>query len=123
MLPGGRWRLIIVVLVAFSGLLLFSFGGLVLSNYNLNRQAESLREEIENLKAQNEELQNEVKYWESDEGLERLAREQLGWVKPGDTGVVILPSEIQGQDHANPAAPVRQEAPNWQLWWDMFFGG
>ncbi len=121
-LLAGKQRLIAAVMVAFSGLLLFSFGGLVLNAYHLNRQADGLRQEIKALQADNEKLQKEATYLQSDEGLEKLAREQLGWTKPGETGVVAVPSKNQDHPNTSPPPPPRRETPNWQRWWNLFFG-
>jgi cell division protein FtsB len=118
----ARWRLAIAVLVAFSGLIVFSFSGLVLSGYRLNQQAEALRQEIRELKVEDEQLQKDATYLESDEGLETLAREQLGWVKPGEVAVITIPSKTEERETAGPVEPRMRERPYWQRWWDMFFG-
>lgn len=119
----GKRRLIVFILIAVVGLILFSFSSLALSGFRLNQQAEVLRREIGALKAENEVLQKEVRYLESDEGLEKLAREQLGWLKPGETGVVTVPSKTIEKSKTTPLDPRRRESPNWRHWWDLFFGG
>ncbi|MBI2952958.1 MAG: septum formation initiator family protein [Chloroflexi bacterium] len=119
----GKRRLIVAVLVAVLGLLLFSFSSLALSGYRLNQQAESLQQEIQALKAKNEELQKQSRYLESDEGIEKMAREQLGWVKPGETGIVTVPSKAQVTGTSTSPPSQSRVVPNWQRWWDLFFGG
>lgn len=119
----GKWRLIAVILVAFSGFILFSFSGLVLSGYGLNQRAGELRQEIAALKAENERLQAQAKYLEGDAGLEKLAREQLGWTKSGEVAVITIPSNVPEEMNLTPRETEEREVPNWKRWWDMFFGG
>ncbi len=117
----GRWRLVIALAVL--GYVAAAFGGVVVSGYRLNQQADSLRREMAELKAQNERLQKQVQYLESDAALEMLAREQLGWVRPSETGIVTVPPKktVPAVAAGNPpSAP--SEKPKWQRWWEFLFG-
>ena len=60
----------------------------------------------------------------SDDEIERIAREQLGMVRPGEVAFAVLPD---GKKRAAAAAPTAQRAPvagasareSWhQRWWD-----
>jgi cell division protein FtsB len=68
---------------------MLSFAQLVLTAYRLQVQAQALRERLATLQAEHQHLQAELRYWQSDEALEKLARERLGWVKPGETLVLV----------------------------------
>jgi cell division protein FtsL len=118
----SRWRLVIAAVVVVAGFIMFSFSGLVVNGYRLNRQAEALRQNIQELKTENDQLQQEATNLESDQGLEKLAREELGWVKPGDVAIITIPTNSEEQ--VSQSAPKAQapEIPHWQRWWDMFFG-
>jgi cell division protein FtsB len=108
--------------VALGGLILFSFSGLVLSGYGLNQQVGQLRQDIAALKDQNERLQAEARYLETDAGLETLAREQFGWTKQGEVAVITIPTHAPEPQ----TAPIREtggvDTPNWRRWWEVFFG-
>ncbi len=118
----GKWRLAIAGLVAFIGLVAFSFSGLVLNGYRLNQQAEALRQEIQELKVQNEQLQKEATFLESAEGLEKMAREELGLVKPGEVAIITIPSKTEEKTDQSLSESRKRGVPNWQRWWDIFFG-
>ncbi len=120
----GKGRLILVGTLAVLGFFVFSFGGLVLNGYRLNQQADALRRDIKALEVENEKLQGEAAYLEGDQGLEKMAREQLGWVRPGETGVVTIPSvKDDGERSVPTTASKGSEMPNWRRWWDLFFKG
>lgn len=52
--------------------------------------------EIDAVEQHNEALREELMYLQSDEYIEKVAREQLGLVKPGETAVRVAPSQ-QGE--------------------------
>lgn len=75
-----RWLFLIVFL--------YLFGGLVQQEvrlFTLRRQAESYRREIEALQQESKELQERIQLLNSDSYIEKMARERLGLVKPGET--------------------------------------
>lgn len=74
---------------------LFIIQGLSRSLIELNIQknrAKKVEEELLNLEKQKEELQKQLQYYQSDEYVEKIAREKLMLGKVGET-VYILPKE------------------------------
>jgi cell division protein FtsB len=116
-------RLIALGLVALSLWLLASFVGQVITSAQMERRKEDLRAEIAQLEAGNAILKDRVAYAESPVYAERIAREQLGDAREGDT--VILPTFPE--QTAVPAAPspvplsIAPPAPNWHGWLRAFF--
>ncbi len=53
-------------------------------------QVAAARGELAELEAQNERLQADVEALHTDSEIERLAREKLGYVRPGETAYVVL---------------------------------
>jgi cell division protein FtsL len=74
-----------------------------------DNQRSQLQHDIADMKARYERLQSLEQYLQSDEYVEKAAREQLGLVMPGETGIVILPTQPS-------PAPVDGSAPG--NWWD-----
>lgn len=69
------------------------------------------------LEAENRELTKTLAETEKPAFVEKVAREKLGLVKPGETVVLV---EKSGQ----PAAISSQQevsVPNWKRWWRLFF--
>jgi len=56
--------------------------------YSINKQIQQLKQEEQSVQDKNQELKDEVKMSKSDSYIEKLARERLGLVKPGETPVI-----------------------------------
>lgn len=73
------------------------------------RQVSSAQERLATLEAENEVLQGDVTALNTDEEIEKLAREKLGYVQPGETAYVVLdppgPSDTTPAETPEPAAP------------------
>jgi len=54
------------------------------------RQVNSARAQLETLESENERLAADVAALQTDEEVEKLAREKLGYVRPGETAYVVL---------------------------------
>ena len=55
-----------------------------------NRSVESARAELEQLESENEDLQSDIDALQTDVEIEKLAREKLGYVRPGEEAYVVL---------------------------------
>ncbi len=115
-------RLVTIVGIVAGLLLTLSFGQLLLARYEVGQRAEALREDIGVLREQNSMLERELRYWQSDEGIERRAREQLGWARPGDTLVVVPATPVGSATDAGPRAGPRSRPPNWRRWVTLITG-
>jgi cell division protein FtsB len=125
---GGRGLLSIglgAIMLALIGLLIANFIGQVLQSARLEASRADLQVEVDQLAAAQQRLEAGVAYAESDVNVERIAREQLGYARDGDT--VILPQVAAPTpaptSAASPPAPTAALAPaaNWRGWWDAFF--
>src|SRR3990172_4383359 len=74
-----RWVVPLVVLSVLA-LLLNAFGSSYLTTYRLRREAARLDGEV----------REEIRRLHTPEYIERLAREQLGLVKPGEIPVILI---------------------------------
>lgn len=96
--------------------LLFTAVGDVLRSQRLNRSEDNVREEIVELQRQHKELEELRDYVRTDEYIERVARQVLGLVKPGETLVVVSSS-------ATPQ-PTPEDESRFQdrPWWEAIYG-
>jgi len=82
------------------------------------RQVATAEERLAALEAENEELEADVAALNTDAEIEKLAREKLGYVRPGETGFVVL--DPPGGDQIAPAESegVIDEDKTWvdRLW-------
>jgi cell division protein DivIC len=122
----GILFLFVVPLLVYSA---YSIGDRWYQNYILTRQEEAIRDEVMALRDENLRLQHELAVARSDAGIEKVAREQLGLVKPGDTAIQLVGPQgaAAAQAPARPAAPQQQmapapERPGWLRFLDGLFG-
>jgi cell division protein DivIC len=83
--------------------------------YAMGRQVESMRREVGDLRQQNLELQARITRYRSDSYVERIAREELNLVRPGDVPVIIIAPTPQPA--AAPARPPATPAPAVPVQW------
>ena len=76
------WMVICLALVLWVG---FHFAKNASVNYKLKQDIISLQKEIAALEMRSRQLEEEIANWQSPEYVERVAREELGLVKPGET--------------------------------------
>lgn len=110
LLSPGRVLLMGTLLVA--GYLFFSAGSNVLHSYRLASDETRLRQEVDALMHERDQLEQIRDYLRTDEYVEFMARRVFGLVKPGENLVVV---------DAPPPADARSEDPD-QTWWQRLFG-
>jgi cell division protein FtsL len=119
-------RLAAVLAVPLLLYALVATGQKALDNYALNHQADQLRADVSALRAENIQLQQQIESARSDIAIERIARQQLGLIKPGDKPVVLVDSDTPPAERPAPAPrrsdPTPPAQPIWRQWWDYFFG-
>lgn len=89
------------------------------------RQVAAAEDELAALEAENEVLAADVAALETPAEIERLAREKLGYARPGETAYVVLDPPAKGRT-IDPVAPTIPDEPE-RTWverlWDFISGG
>lgn len=125
--PTRRYRGAIVVLVVLSALLaLGSFYPVARVQYREERQKAKLEAEYRALVARNDRLSKAVERLRTPEGVEDLARSNLGLVKEGEHAVVVVdPSKettLAGAPQIDAEPKVAAPRGPWTATLDAFFG-
>lgn len=84
----GLTRMFLVLLFLY---IVISFIMGIFKAYELKDEISVLKEEVEKLKKVNTELIQEVNYLNSKDAVEKLGREKLGMVRPGE--IVVMPGK------------------------------
>ncbi len=85
--------LIFVILVAWTAI---AFGRSYYRNYQAQQRLIQLESEIKAFEIRNEQLESEIERLQSPDYVERVAREELGLVRPGEKLYII--EEVSGSD-------------------------
>jgi cell division protein FtsL len=120
--PPLALRLAAVLAVPLLLYVLVMTGQKAVENYQLNRQSDDLRAQIQGLRAQNVELQQDIQQARTDSAIEALARERLGLIKPGDHPLVLISDGSTPGVPPAQAQPVPAPEPTWRQWWNYLFG-
>lgn len=113
------------LLVAAGALfVLVTIGGKAEEGYQLRQQARALQQHIDQLQTDNRQLSQKLDYYRSDQYIEKIAREQLGLVRPGDVPVIVVPPDGTPEpDIVTPTVTPTSTAPPspiWQRWLSIF---
>jgi cell division protein FtsL len=113
------------VLAAGTGLavlyLVLLTGQRALEAYRVNQEVDTVRRDIDAQRARNIQLQAELSSSRLDEDIERIARDELNMVKPGDQSVVLVwpDGNVRRGSEAGAGRPVAE--PAWRTWLRLFF--
>ena len=80
-----------IITLMVVGYLFFAFGNQFLKLNQMDQEVANIKNQINSLEAKNRDIKNEIRQLQSDTYVERIAREKLGLVKPGET--VIFPAK------------------------------
>lgn len=118
-------KLLIYALIVY---VFFILGRSVWANFQLNKQINTIKNQISELQDQNKNLGNLILYYQSDSFKEVEARAKLGLKKPGETAIAVTTKKYDNYqteteaEKANIADKTGDIAtPNWQAWWGYFF--
>lgn len=87
-------------------------------NYQTNQQISALNDDLKKLQAENQNLNNEIVYYQTESFKELEARRRLGLKKQGEN-VVVLPGETEGENGDNTNTNKNKEEtiePNYIAW-------
>src|SRR5689334_4489548 len=118
LLSPGRILLVFTLVVA--GYLLVSAGGGVVHSYRLASDEAELRQEVQILESQKDQLTQIRDYLRTDEYIEFMARRVFGLVKPGETLVVVQAPRPAGD--APTSENESRNGANELTWWQRLFG-
>ena len=108
--------------VVAAGSFLFSIGQRTIQIYQLQQEEVVLRREVAGLEVRNKQLLEQREGLNNDADIERIAREELNLIKPGETAVVVLPSpEVIARMEQQTAAPQEITGSSSKSWWERLF--
>ena len=93
------------------------------SNSLLVQQVQTAQQSLQQVRSKHVQLKRAVDYYKNPSVIESEARQQLGYVRPGEQAVVIVSTDDRGQQHASSQKSRPQQHGYWQNWWHIFFDG
>lgn len=96
---------------------------MTVSTYDIWKRHDILRDRQAELKAaqdKNFSLKRRLEEVQSPDYVEKVARDDLGLVKPGET-LVIVSSSVEASSSVQTLPEIEIVQPGWVSWWKLFF--
>ena len=90
-------------------------------NYQLQKQIDALAQQNTSLSSQNDTLNYNLQFYQTDAFRDREARAKLGLQAPGES-LIILPHPSDVATAQQKATPVPKPKPNFSQWLDFLRG-
>ncbi|MEK7447758.1 MAG: septum formation initiator family protein [Patescibacteria group bacterium] len=115
---GLKERLIKIGGIAFLVYIFFLVGKVVYQNIKFNGVEKDLEREVDLLEAENANLKNKILYYKTESYKERVMRERLGYQKPGEQVLAIVP-EKEGEEAGK--TEEKEKISNFEKWKRFLF--
>jgi cell division protein FtsB len=115
-------RVLVVVVVIILVLLLMDFNQRMVLLTKLRGQEKDMAQKYSNLVATRDALQTEIAFANSDEAVEKWAREEAGMIQEGDIPIVLLPPDTPVATSPQPQEEEVNDIKPADIWRELFFG-
>lgn len=105
------------ILVAY---MLYALTVEMYQNYQIDRHITAFEEKNEMLKRENSEKIHDLQYFTSEAYIEKIAKQNLGLINPGEE-VIVLPAVDDTGDQDNEGSNNTTHRSNFAAWWKFFF--
>lgn len=115
---------VLFVALLIAGVWVWSTVEAIQRNFKLQRQLDTMNQEIALHELQNKTLRLQKKYYESQEYIELSARERLNKVMPGEKLLILPPNTVQTPPdklQTNTETPITERS-NFAQWMYFLFG-
>ena len=119
--------MVIIVEFLVVSYLLYTLTKSVYQSYQIDQHIDNFKKENDMIAQENKQKEADYSYYSSDAYIEKIAKQNLGLVNPGEE-VIVIPSSSLGSsglvggatDEQNDTVGV-QQLTNPQKWWKFFF--
>ena len=115
-------RFIVIVIAIVLVFILMNFNQRMVLMTRLRQQEKVLVQEYADLETTREVLQTQIAYADSDEAVEKWAREEGGMIQEGDIPIVLLPQSAPAATPTKGPEVVIVKVSRWEIWQELFFG-
>jgi len=120
-------KMIIIVEFLVVSYLLYTLTKSVYQSYQIDQHIENFKKENDMIAQENKQKEADYSYYSSDAYIEKIAKQNLGLVNPGEE-VIVIPSTDSGTTGVVGGVPGEEEdnisirpVSNPQKWWNFFF--
>lgn len=122
-------RITVVLVIALLSWAIYVSSKQLSRNQRIEEEVQSLEQEAEKIRRENETLSEKIQYFASNDFREQEAKEKLGMKKAGEEVVVIkswqnadTPEELAESLPVVSRDDDLDSLPSYKKWWHLFFG-
>lgn len=104
--------------------LAFLFGTLTQAwtNNQLMQQLQKEQQKLQQAQTQHNSLVQAASYYNDPSVIDSEARQQLGYIRPGEQPVIVVGSSAHNQPKAQASSSTTPPEGYWLMWWKLFSG-
>lgn len=91
------------------------------SNNHLIARVQQEQQILKQVRDKHTRLSQDAQHYQDPAVVENEARQQFGYIRPGEHAVVIIDANNKGQQKVQPATALPPQHGHWQDWWKFFF--
>ncbi|MBI4235017.1 septum formation initiator family protein [Candidatus Peregrinibacteria bacterium] len=122
----GLTKMIIIIEFILVAYLVYSLTKNVYDSYLVDQYIETFKEENARIEADNKQKNEDYLYFTSEEYIDKIAKQNLGLVNPGEEVIVLSPEvlidEVNEEMALNDDVARYSGLKNSEKWWQFFFG-
>ncbi|NLN70294.1 MAG: hypothetical protein GX142_05860 [Chloroflexi bacterium] len=115
-------RVLLIALIVILVLLLVDFNQRMTLLTRMRRQEKELHERYAQLESTRTALETELVYAQSDQAVERWAREDAMMIQSGDIPIVLLQPANPVPTQSIPEPVIIEHVQKWEIWQALFLG-
>lgn len=92
------------------------------SNHHLSFQVQQEQQVLQQVRDQHTRLSQDARHYQDPAVIESEARQQFGYIRPGEHAVVVIDPNNKGQQRIQPPHAAPPQQGHWLDWWNIFFG-
>jgi cell division protein FtsB len=121
----GVIRLVLIVGFFVVAYMLYNLTVSIYDNYRIEQHIADFETRNSELQLENQQKLEDFQYYTSEEYIEKIAKQNLGLINPGEKVVIIPEDEIVIMTEAEDAAAINEQIrETWSTpkkWWKFFF--
>jgi cell division protein FtsB len=115
-------RIIVIAVIIVLVILFLDFNQRMILLSKLRGQERQLTQEYSQLVATANALKTEIANADSDQVVEKWAREEAGMIQEGDIPIVLLPPSKTIVPMPTTESVIVDKVETWEIWQELFFG-
>ncbi|MBI2464005.1 septum formation initiator family protein [Candidatus Peregrinibacteria bacterium] len=116
-------KIVIILGFAMVAYMLYALTVEIYKNYQIDRHISNFQKKNEDMLVEYSQKIDDLKYYTSEAYIEKIAKQSLGLVNPGEEVIILPPGTVSQEEENSPQKGLEklQGWKNFVRWWRFFF--